>query len=534
MAAIENIEGQFFYVHNNYENAIQSLKNIDNLNITEREKSILENCIRIQKERENKVYQALGIDYSKEGAIPSQELYEKLYGVKIQDKNGNIDNKLDQALRLLNQFFIDMYTLDNDRDLLEEETSEKPTDAERIVRRMYTIKERMESWLQKTPLDSSQISSEDLTNIAVSSMNYWNSELKNSLSKEGIELRVDENGNLTGTYTQDELDKILHKYKGKAKDIFGGLSESGSQYFMSSCANYIIYSTSRWADEENKQKFKEASFNEFFKNPERFSQEYDVNTETMLEYKQEIEDRVKLIKENHSFGTPFFDIKVSSNPKADEIFAIKVENSIKPEFVNFGVSNKMGYTKNKSLKIQTTSLKAILSNAYLNDKSLLNDTDLIVKAITFVLINEAGVLNWSSGKLIQNSNLDSIIAKLVNTFAYIWLTGGDVDKTHADFFLLTKNGVAKNKLLSANTYFVSMSSILEKVLKNYGQSSSIFKKVAYNKAKIEKGTLQEISDLKSKKDLQLLNDKMNEVTSDIITKISKESPINISNYGVLL
>ena len=94
--------------------------------------------------------------------------------------------------------------------------------------------------------------------------------------------------------------------------------------------------------------------------------------------------------------------------------------------------------------------------------------------------------------------------------------------------------MAKKKLLSANTYFVSMSSILEKVLKNFGQSTSIFKKVAYNKEKIEKSTLEEISELKSKKNLDLLNNKMENVTTDIITKISKESAINISNYGVLL
>ena len=218
----------------------------------------------------------------------------------------------------------------------------------------------------------------------------------------------------------------------------------------------------------------------------------------------------------------------------------------------------MGYTKNKRLNIQGTSIGAMLANAFLSDEatvytkngsdiierggtSIFKEASYVVKAITYSLVNEAGILNWE-GKPIQNTTIDNILRRFTTTFAYIWFTGGDIGKSHADFFIVTKNGILKNskELLDANTYFISMSSILEKALNSLERTEAFFGKVSYSKPIIDKNTMNNIKELKSEKKEKELDFLMFNTSKIIIDKISKveknkgSKSIEINNYGILV
>ena len=561
MAVREGIKGEFYYIHNNYNNALQALKDYDyHSHITNAEEMTIRYTLDYQKKREEKIYKTLGIDLS--SPIPAKKLYEKLYGTKFKDEK-EIDNKLDQALRLLNQFFLDMYTFDG-RNIFEDENSEKPTDAQKLVSRMYNIKKNLGIWLEKTDLDQNLIEASELEQIANDSMNYWNTEIKEKLlEKDGIDLKVDTNGELIGIIDETSLNKILQKYKSYANDIFGSLSEKGGESLMNGIAGGIMYSTSREMAETNKQKFKgRIEFKNFFKDIDKLnntdlSKDGDINARTLQNYKMQLENNIERIRKIHNINTPFFKLNIKNvNPKADQVFVLNIETEIEPEFLTFGVSNKMGHTSNKSLKIQSTSLYSILSNSFLTQQALakMKFSNYVTEVLTNMFINEAGVLQWKIEKPLQGTLIKDILTNLVNTFAYVWLTGGDLDdKTHADFFMMTKNGVVKkgkkNILLPADTYFVSMSSILEKVLKLFKDSASsgfrggkqIFGTIGYNKELISKQELTKISNLKKyDKDGNLietddLKKKMLDVSMGIIQKISKsEQTISISNYGILV
>ena len=549
-------DNRFYYINNNKEHLLENLKAWDSLDINKKEIWILEKSIQLQKNREKKVYEILGIN---EDPIPVNSLYEKIYGKKIETNNGGRENILDQSLRLLNKFFIDMYTIDN-RILIEEEEKieEKPTDAQILVKRFNEINKYLNIWLEKTILDSSIINAEQLSKIASDSMTFWNEKIKKSLSKDNINLTLDSDNNIIGieNYSEEELKKITSRYKSFANNIFGGLSEAATQFFASAISGYIIYGTSDINDSQSKITFKNnKDFEDYFKDNE-WLKSGDINNEQIKDYQNELRKRQAEICKLHSFREPFFSLNLENvNPKADEIFAMRITNDINPNFLTFGISNKMGRSKSTKINFQGTSVGAMLANAFLSDNIFIDDSDInerggstilneaetVVKAITYTLVNEAGILRWDNKvKPIQNASIEAILMRFTTAFAYIWLTGGEIGKSHADFFLMSKNGIegrGKNKkLLSANTYFISMSSILEKALNYLKQTSAFFSKVDYTKAIIDEKDLKEIGELKSENENDLDN-KMYTIAKNTISNISKTkhgTGVQISNYGILL
>lgn len=549
-------DNRFYYINNNKEHLLENLAAWDSLDINKKEIWVLEKSIQLQKNREKKVYETLSIN---EDPIPVNSLYEKIYGKKIETNNGTKENILDQSLRLLNKFFIDMYTIDN-RILIQEEekVEEKPTDAQIIVKRFNEINKYLNIWLEKTDLDTSIINADYLNKIASDSMNFWNEKIKKSLSKDNIDLTLDSDNNIVGiqNYSEEQLKKITSRYKSFANNIFGGLSEAATQFFASVTSGYIIYGTSDINDSQSRITFKNnKNFKDYFKDNE-WLKIGDINSEQIKDYQDELKKRQAEICKLHSFREPFFSLNLENvNPKADEIFAMQITNDINPEFLTFGISNKMGHSKSTKINFQNTSLGAMLANVFLSDNifiedsdinerggsTILNEAETIVKAITYTLINEAGILKWDKTiKPIQNTTIDAILMRFTTAFAYIWLTGGEIGKSHADFFLMSKNGIEKQgktkKLLSANTYFISMSSILEKALKYLKQTTAFFNKVDYTKAIIDEKNLKEIGDLKAENGSDLDN-KMYTVAKNTISNISKTkhgTGVQISNYGILL
>ena len=101
MAVITDIKGKYYYIHNNKENLSGSFKNIE---LIEKEKTILQLCIDKQKEREQKVLNLAGVKNT-------EELYEKLYGKKSKENN---QNRLDESLSLLEEFFMDVFSYESD------------------------------------------------------------------------------------------------------------------------------------------------------------------------------------------------------------------------------------------------------------------------------------------------------------------------------------------------------------------------------------------------------------------------------------
>lgn len=502
MAVIQNIENQYFYIHNNYDNALGSLAKIELLN---RENEILKRTIDAQILREQKIYEIAKVN-------TVEELYESLFGIKTEK---NLENELDSTLRVLWQYFVNVYTY-NGTSMYDKKFKFHEGAALQILQSFYNIKNDFSNWLKISEIDQGQINIEHINQILTNITSFMNSSMKNLLNKDGVKFEIKENngkisldGNLTSEGANQILEKILKRYVEGGNDLFGMISESGSVYCKAAGSKWIRMSTSDW-------------FNKNDKNNDYLLSE--IQQDNMVKkYKKQLEDlKNEVIKQN--IVTESFSIKASSLLKADEVFGIETKIDGDSKIFTFGISNKLGRADITDLKIQQTSLSAILSNIYILKNY--GNVEYISKAIQFIMVNEAGVLNWENKISLSNVNtyIQEILQQLIKSFSYLWFTGGDImGSAHADFFLVTKNG---------KTFFVPFSKVLIAIQNNLSNSNSFFASIGFNKISIPEKEMDEIKKRKNKDDENhtYLEGYMKNIFKNTIKGISKDTQIKITDY----
>ena len=517
MAVITDIKGKYYYIHNNKENLSGSFKNIE---LIEKEKTILQLCIDKQKEREQKVLNLAGVKNT-------EELYEKLYGKKSKENN---QNRLDESLSLLEEFFMDVFSYESDGNkisILSDKNNKNKINenfCSKVVNSFLNYKTEFKNWLKNNKqLDENNININNINMILDKTTPFLNKKVQDKIHFNTIE----ENGvrKIEGSINLETTKKILEdamkEYKSSAYNFFGDLSEAGSVCCVDSGLDYILrMSTSDWFVKGSKLEHdllpEQLNFNKI---KEKYSKEIN-NLKTQIE--------------NSGVATENFSIKPSSFLKADEIFGIKIEIDGKTDFFTFGISNKMAATLDSlSVKAQDTSLNAILSNMYMVKGQ---DTEYISKAIQFILVNASGILSWDRKKPRDKANvnielgdgnttIERILRQLVAAFSYIWFTGGDVmGAGHADYFLVTKN---------FKTYFLPFSSVLEKIKKNMDAKDSYFSAIGYNRTLMNPEYLITLGHMKKDNNPELENT-MKNYFKNTWKSINKETLILINDFNNLL
>lgn len=516
MAVITDIKGQYFYIHNNPDSLNGSFQKIT---LLDKEKTILAKCILVQKTREQKVLKMAK-------ATTVENLYEILFGIKTGDKK---ENDLDQCLRILQQYFIDVFSY-NGVSVFDKKFKYESGISKKIINSFYNIKKDLSRWLIDNNINEQNINLELIHNILDKTVPVFNEKMK---EQTGIDFNIKEengimkiDGNINSNGVEEILKKIFDQYKPAAYGFFGDLSEAGTVYCKNVGTDIILHrmSTSDWYTKRDS-------------NSNNLPLEIQYKN-IYSKYKKEIEKlRNRLISDN--VVTENFSIKSSSFVKADEIFAFQTTINGNEELFTFGISNKMAASENSSLKIQDTSLSAILSNIYILNS--FGDVEYISKAIQFILVNTSGLLDWDHlygrGKREVDikigdgpTTIEKILRQLVSSFAYLWFTGGSVmGSAHADYFLITKNG---------KTYFIPFSLILEKILKNLEEEDSYFSAIGFNKEPINKNKFDNLKKakllIKNDKFYSSLNTDMKEIFKESMGKINKPTLISIRDYTNLI
>ena len=505
MAVIQNIEGQYFYIHNNPQNLDGSLQIIE---LKNKENEILKACIDAQKIREQKILKVAG-------AKTVDDLYISLFGLKNEKKS---ENELDASLKILWQYFVDVYTY-NGQDITDKKFKFQPGAAEKIINSFYNTKRDFSNWLTTNQIDQTSINIQNIDKILNSITTHMNSQMKKLLNEKGVNFNLKEenglikiDGDINSKGTLAILEQILKQYSSGSNDFFGMISEAGATYCEAVGSKWIRMSTSDWFNKNNNNNLPS-----------------EIQYDTMVQkYKSQMEElKNQLIKDN--VITENFSIKVSSLLKADEVFGIQTNIFGTSEFFTFGISNKLGRTDNTDLKIQDTSLSAILSNIYI--LSSYGAVEYISKAIQFILVNESGIGRWKEPLKLNDGEIfiSVLLRRLVAAFSYLWFTGGEImGSAHADFFLVTKNG---------KTFFVPFSSVLEKIQIDMEKEGSFFASISYDKkAFIDPNDMEEIKERKnpSNENHLYLEEYMRNIFKKSFKNISKSTHIKISDYNNII
>ena len=506
MAIIHDIEGQYFYIHNNPQHLDGSLQNIT---LKTKEDEILKACIKAQVEREQKILKVAGV-----GSV--DELYISLFGIKNEKIK---ENELDASLRILWQYFVDVYTY-NGQDVIDKKFKFQPGAAEKIINSFYNIEQDFSNWLANNKIDKTSINIQTINKILNNIVPHMNNEMKRLLNEKGVNFNLKEenglikiDGDINSKGTLIILEQILKQYSSGSNDFFGMISEAGAVYCKAVGSKWIRMSTSDW--------FNKSDTDKSYLHPEI---QYD---SMVRKYKNEIDTLKNKIVEG-KIGTEAFFIKSSSLLKADEVFGIETTIFGKKEFFTFGISNKLGRTDNTDLKIQDTSLNSILSNIYILNSY--GAVEYISKAIQFILVNESGIGNWKDIYIDgENTAVSTLLRRLVGAFSYLWFTGGDImGSAHADFFLVTKNG---------KTFFVPFSKVLKAIQKDVEGENTYFAAISYDKTiHIDEDKMNIIKKRKNKDDEDhiYLESYMREVFKNNMKKISKATQIKISDFNNII
>lgn len=515
MAVVTDIKGKYYYIHNNLEHLSGSFKNIT---LITKEKQILQNCINAQKLRERKVLELAGVK-------DTEALYEKLYGEKNKENN---QNRLDESLALLEEFFIEVFSYEEQEESNKKNKKVKQIDenfCNKVINNFLNYKLEFKKWLQNSKqIDENSININNINMILDKTVPYLNQKIQdkvNFIIKEENGVRKIE-GDINLKTTKDILEKATKEYQSSAYNFFGDLSEAGSVYCVDSGLDYILkMSTSDW--------FVKGSALEHEKLPEQLN--YNKIKE---KYNKKVNKLRTRIENNSKVATDNFFIKPSSFLKADEIFGIKIEINGKTDFFTFGISNKMAATKDSpSVKAQDTNLNSILSNMYIIKNK---NTDYISKAIQFILVNTSGLLKWDKKRPTDKGDVnivlgdgettvERVLRQLAAAFSYLWFTGGDImGSGHADYFLVTKN---------FKTHFLPFSLVLEKIKKNMDAEDSYFSAIGYRRTLMDKTYLPTLKTMKEEKDPEL-EKTMKEYFNNTWKTITKETLILINDFNNLL
>ena len=459
--------------------------------------------LKYQTERENEVYQALGltpIQTDAQGKIVNsdtliEQIRNKLYD--IDEKQNSIKNA-EECIKLLGEFFIEL--LGNYTDLKGENIS----DYKEAVNKLRNMRESFKDYYKnlsdeiKDVADRNSISIDEILKVA----EYWNTEVESSLkgSKGKVFSLYEESGEINGNLTIEELKKVLSAYKGKQNDIIGGIGEAATIFLTKDVRDYIDDNmirivtkgtTSRWDSKSDKYK---------------------------KDYENTVKKAIEELK-NNKYVEEIFDLDTSKNLKADEVFDIVLTtNDDKIEkIISFGISNKTGFSKGTALKIQETSLSSMLTNIFRVESDAYQETYNVRENLLTLMVNEAGEIAWQ-GIGFKIAYFNDLIRELINRYAYVWFTGGRSGAGHADFFSLYKNG---------KIYFIPMSVILQEVSVDL-PNTLILRGITANNYIMPEEELRVLDRLKKKNDN--ITTQLNKMEADAIKGINKPGRVDLGNY----
>ena len=423
---------------------LDTMINKDDTSIIKNSNDLLEQSIKIQKSREKKAYSILKTKENEE--ISFEDFKKALYYGK--DKDQKDINKPEETIKILINFLNDLYTKDIDSSIPK---GGEIIRAKQILSDFNNITETFRNWYYS----NNNITQEEIEKnegLPLESIikleKIWNTEINTTVFKK---LKLKDSYNIYNKMEQDEnfvmtpmmAKEIISQYKNKKNDMAGLIGEAATQYCLNSGINLIVTQTARREDNSKEINDRISKYEQGYK-------------DKLSDNKKELIEQFKEMEKNNSFLGDDFELKVSSELKSDEIFEVKIDIGYELNengTFTFGVSNKTSHTENKLLKIQETSLMAIIQNLYKVDPELRGYTNEIVKALKELTAFGAIILKWDKN-LIPFEGYKTIVNNIVNKYAYVWFTEGDSSYSHADFFSVYKSG---------HLYFLPMSSILEKI-----------------------------------------------------------------------
>lgn len=466
-------------------------------------KAILRESINKQRIREDIVYSALGLD------IPTEIRKEDIEKIKntiygINENKDKVEITIDKCMEILVNYFNNLLSeYDENNNILD------PTkNIKRIVGEFEQIKQDNENFFKQkinsiNDLGDSFSASDVLSALSKFSDTVFDKMKITTEEKDQI---------LKGTIDFDRANEILKKYKDMKNDVIGAIGESMGVYYRNLGQGRILaaFSTSGWDVEGKGAKRKViargSEENLQLLNDEELKQQFhDENNKALKDLMQKVKKA--------EYESKNFKLKIGGEVKADTVYVVMLPE-INRELFYFGISNKTSYSDSNILKIQTTSLSAIVNNLYkVGD---LADTGNLSLALKRVLINS--VLNkWD---LYSFENFENLLNFIVDYYGEVWFTGGLEDKSRADFFSAYTTG---------KLYFIPMSYILTKIQENILKEEHFFGKIAINKYMIQDKELKEKIEQIEKKISKSKEDK----TEEEELKFLKGFLDTIEKYGGL-
>lgn len=469
---------------------------------------VLENTIKTQVDRENKIYSTLGLKTINEETILSKkemdDIKNTIYLPKL-DKDNNVNGNIDQITKILVDFLSNLLLKSkNINETNYKNEAEKSKDKTKILREIIQTFED----LRNKGLEALKERTEYANNLdgminpeAFQRLADWDNFLESDFNITASKKK----GFLTGAFDSlNETDKILKKFENSTNDIVGAVGEILGVHYTNLGGSIIaVYTTSGWGEEvEEKTSIKKSGKNKggtktvkIKSYPPRiinsnFADNLTSDSNFRNENKKYVEEMNKLLTKL-DVESNYFKLKASSHLKADDVYVIL---TLDKELFYFGVSNKTSYSESNILKVQTTSLSALTSNIYKvggigtediiqkNGKSksqkFLTGTD--KTQIISSLLKELAfnVAYYPEDKdIVHFSDLKSIVNSILDYYAYVWLTGGFEDKSHADFLSAYSNG---------ELHFIPMSNIL-KIIRDIKKGKNFFfNPLSINEYKLER------------------------------------------------
>ena len=500
--------------------------------IDEKSLSIAKDMLQKQINKENKIYEALGlksIQFNQSTGIieNSEELIEqirnKLYGLEDNGKDKTAENA-EKCTKIIGDFIKNLIL--EKKNLLEKNNVSKDV----LEEALYELKNLRESYVKfyeklseelKEVANKNSIEINDILRVS----EYWNTEINSTLKglskKDNPFTLFEENGQINGSLEIEQLKRALKAYADKENDYIGGIGEAGSIFLTKEIEESIIEEVEGILVIKGKRKLKK----------ETTSRWDNISSNKLSDnYKKTIGEAVKELREKKVIDE-FFILDDSKNLKADEVFSIILSTNDDKinEIVSFGISNKTGFGTTKQIKFQTSSISSILDGLVRVESSSYSNTKDVREGLLDILLNEAAEIAWegkSGNADFSLSNINKILKEILNRYAYIWLTGGRSGLGHADFFSLYKH----NKL-----YFVPMSIILSdflssprlvgaKVVDKKLPESDLIDLDKAKRGKLEKGNARtgyvKISGEEKSKELE----------KNILKLINGTSQLTVSNY----
>lgn len=463
---------------------------------------ILNESINRQRQREDKLYSVLGLNIPlKMEKKHIEEIKNAIYG--INETEDKVEITIDKCMEILVNYFNNLLS-----DYEENSNSSLQKNIKKIVEEFEQMKQNGEEYLNQRFNSINGLNNSFSASGVFNALSKFSDTVFTKMKITGGE----KDQILKGTIDSNRASEILKKYLDMKNDIIGAIGESMGVYYRNLGKGKILaaFSTSGWDVEGKGAKRKViargSEENLQLLNDEELKQQFhDENNKALKELMQKVK--------NAEYESKNFKLKIGGEVKADTVYVI-MSPEINRELFYFGVSNKTSYSESDILKIQTTSLSAIINNLYKIGN--LAETGELSLSLKRILINTV-LDQWNSYSF---EDFQDLLNFIVDCYGDVWFTGGLEDKSRADFF----SAYTMGKL-----YFIPMSYILDKIQENISKGEHFFGKIAINKYMIQDKELKEKIEQIEKKSSKTKEDKLEEEE----LKFSKGFLDTIKNYGGL-